>query len=199
MTLSAAEHIRENLKLLGLSDIDQVVGDCGQAGDRNSLSAMHLSDLCVPIEEIVERLRHSYGEMDYERRMYVRKNGQVVGIVNYRGIFCYLHANELRTYIGWVAATDRGRSELLVGFDLDTVTSNIEKAIRAAFAQKDLFEAYRGDWVEALKRNMSGTARHGWYDGWDMDALWQVATRIVLGQKHQGFAFRLSLSALATK
>lgn len=110
-----------------------------------------------------------------------------IGFIDSDGRFHFKTSSQLRTALGYMIATDGGRTRLVSGCNLEQTSASLLDVIRSDGTSREIFF---GSFFEALKKIFvyDRTTRFG--DGYCGAAtvLWQVATR-ELGCDHSGYDF----------
>lgn len=182
--------IRENLARFNVEDLTVTVElhSSKARGEVVGSLTILLSDACaLKYSGIAEKVCVDTKDVDFTVHVLVDNGTKLIGYITSDGHFDYFDAPNLRTALAWKIASDGGRVRLIDFFDLDRAAASILDVIRSS-TDKDTFF---GTYFDSLKRvfKYEQTTRFG--DGYCGAAavLWQVGTREVYGETHDGYSF----------
>lgn len=182
--------IRANLETLGINDmtvsgvLHYGIAGGGYLRDGREVgrAKMLLSDLCN-LRYLGMSARFGVEPRNTSLRIEVEQNGQVIGYIDSDGRFHYEAASDLRTALGWWIATDGGRVCVIKFLNLDQAAAALLDTIR-----HNGEEVFYGPYFAELRTLFSSRTTSRFGDSYCSAAtiLWQVATRELFGEKHNG-------------
>lgn len=190
-----AQYVRSNLQQFGLPDL-QVVGKRwieNEAADERFVletEPMSLSELCGNCPEV--QYAPGYRVAGYSTTVFDLE-GAIIGFIDSDRRLCYNAAPDIRTCVGWSAATDLGRTQHLV-FNVDEAAKRVVEAMSWCPELRDggkaLNEFFFGDFMTAVKEAIPRNSGSRFEDGGAaITPLWRVATRTLKGAEHPGFPY----------
>ena len=137
------------------------------------------------------------GDRDLKRRLFsdgpvfdlgVVHNGTKIGVLDSDYVFGFDKSPDISTALGWGYATDIAGKLYINRPDLDSISKRLSNVVKNYGTGKDIFFGSWSSLVQSLFKY--GVTSH-FGDGANTHKiyLWKVATRVELGEEHEGYVF----------